>query len=64
MWTGAALDSNSDARACVIAGEMVDRSPCGTGTSARLAQRAARDLIAEGETFVHESFIGSKFTGT
>lgn len=64
MWTGAALDSKSDARACVIAGEMVDRSPCGTGTSARLAQRAARDLITEGETFVHESFIGSKFVGT
>jgi 4-hydroxyproline epimerase len=43
---------------------MIDRSPCGTGTSARLAQRAAKGLLAEGDSFVHESFIGSTFTGT
>ena len=64
MWTGAPLSSTSDGRACVIAGDMIDRSPCGTGTSARLAQRAAKGLLAEGDSFVHESFIGSTFTGT
>jgi proline racemase len=31
-----------------------DRSPCGTGISARLAVMHARDQIAEGETFVHD----------
>jgi len=64
MWTGEAMDAGSDARGCVIAGEMIDRSPCGTGTSARLAQRSARGLLGIGEPFVHESFIGSTFTGT
>ena len=64
MWPGEAMDAGSDARGCVIAGEMIDRSPCGTGTSARLAQRAARGLLGIGEPFVHESFIGSTFTGT
>ncbi len=41
----------------------LDRSPCGTGTSARLAQRHARGELAVGEAFVHESVIGSRFTG-
>ncbi len=40
-----------------------DRSPCGTGTSARMAQRAARGELAVGDTFVHESIIGSRFRG-
>ncbi|WP_186027186.1 proline racemase family protein [Burkholderia gladioli] len=38
-----------------------DRSPCGTGTSARLAVLHAKGLISVGETFVHESIIGSLF---
>lgn len=38
-----------------------DRSPCGTGTSARLAVLHARGLIDVGETFVHESITGSRF---
>ncbi|WP_414449981.1 proline racemase family protein [Burkholderia sp. 22PA0099] len=38
-----------------------DRSPCGTGTSARLAVMHAKGQIAVGETFVHESIIGSRF---
>lgn len=38
-----------------------DRSPCGTGTSARLAVMHAKGLIEVGETFVHESIIGSRF---
>ena len=41
----------------------LDRSPCGTGTSARLAQLHARGELAVGEQFVHESVIGSRFTG-
>lgn len=40
-----------------------DRSPCGTGTSARLAQLHARGLLDVGEEFVNESFIGSRFLG-
>ncbi|MDR5759005.1 proline racemase family protein [Caballeronia sp. LZ035] len=38
-----------------------DRSPCGTGTSARLAVLHARGLVDVGETFVHESITGSRF---
>ena len=41
----------------------IDRSPCGTGTSARMAQLAATGRLNEGETFVHESIIGSTFVG-
>jgi proline racemase len=41
----------------------VDRSPCGTGTSARMAQLAARGRLAIGEEFVHGSLIGTTFTG-
>ena len=41
----------------------VDRSPCGTGTSARMAQLEARGDLAIGEDFVHGSLIGTTFTG-
>jgi proline racemase len=40
-----------------------DRSPCGTGTSARMAQLHARGLLPVGQEFVNESFIGTRFTG-
>jgi proline racemase len=40
-----------------------DRSPCGTGTSARMAELWARGELELGEDFVNESFIGSRFTG-
>ena len=40
-----------------------DRSPCGTGTSARMAELWARGELGLGEDFVNESFIGSRFTG-
>jgi len=40
-----------------------DRSPCGTGTSARMAQLHARGELAVGDEFVNESFIGSRFQG-
>lgn len=42
----------------------IDRSPCGTGTSGRMAARYARGEQGLGETFVHESIIGSQFIGT
>jgi proline racemase len=41
----------------------LDRSPCGTGTSARLAQLHATGALAVGEPFVNESVIGTRFTG-
>ena len=40
-----------------------DRSPCGTGTSARMAHLAAQGRLGEGDAFVHESIIGSTFVG-
>jgi proline racemase len=41
----------------------LDRSPCGTGTSARLAQLHARGALGVGEAFVNESVLGTRFTG-
>lgn len=53
-----------DKRNVVIFGDsQADRSPCGTGTSAKLATLHARNEIAVGEPFIYESFIGSKFKG-
>jgi 4-hydroxyproline epimerase len=64
MWTGKTLDPTSTARNAVFYGDKaIDRSPCGTGTSARMAQWHAKGLLKKGDEFVHESFIGSKFTG-
>ena len=42
-------------------GKAYDRSPCGTGTSAKLACLAADEELAEGETWIQESLIGSRF---
>ncbi|MDV3128939.1 proline racemase family protein [Mycobacterium sp. 21AC1] len=47
--------------AVVVSPGRLDRSPCGTGTSARLAVLNAKGLIGVGERFVHESVIGSRF---
>ncbi|MEP2026310.1 MAG: 4-hydroxyproline epimerase [Reichenbachiella sp.] len=64
LWTGDPLDSTSTARNAVFYGDKaIDRSPCGTGTSARLAQWHAKGKLKMGEEFVHESYIGSKFIG-
>ncbi len=64
LWTGAVLDKNSSARNAVFYGDKaIDRSPCGTGTSARMAQWYAKGKLKKGDTFIHESIIGSKFTG-
>jgi len=49
--------------AVIVSPGRIDRSPCGTGTSARLAVMQARGQIAAGETFIHESIIGAEFIG-
>ncbi len=64
LWTGAPTQENSTARNAVFYGDKaIDRSPCGTGTSARMAQWAAKGKLKKGDQFVHESIIGSQFTG-
>jgi proline racemase len=47
--------------AVIVAPGRIDRSPCGTGTSARLAVLHARGHLAAGQGFIHESIIGSRF---
>jgi 4-hydroxyproline epimerase len=65
LWTGAVIDKNSTARNAVFYGDKaIDRSPCGTGTSARMAQWYTKGKLKKGDLFIHESIIGSKFIGT
>jgi 4-hydroxyproline epimerase len=65
LWTGAVLDKTATARNAVFYGDKaIDRSPCGTGTSARMAQWYTKGLLKKGDVFIHESIIGSKFIGT
>jgi proline racemase len=47
--------------AVIVSPGRIDRCPCGTGTSARLAVMHARGQITAGERFVHTSIIGSRF---
>ena len=64
LWTGDTLENSSSSRNAVFYGDKaIDRSPCGTGTSARMAQLYERGDLKIKEQFVHESYIGSKFTG-
>ena len=64
LWTGSPIDPSSSGRNAVFYGDKaIDRSPCGTGTSARIAQLHAKGLLKKGEEFIHESYIGSKFVG-
>ena len=64
LWTGQAKMKDSDGANAVFYGEKaLDRSPCGTGTSARMAQLFAKGQLAEGDEFIHESYIGSQFKG-
>lgn len=64
MWTGTTLDGESSGRNAVFYGDKaIDRSPCGTGTSARLAQLHAKGKLQKGEEYIHESYIGSTFVG-
>jgi 4-hydroxyproline epimerase len=64
LWTGRPTMAGASARNAVFYGDKaIDRSPCGTGTSARMAQLHATGRLGIGEDFVHESIIGSTFTG-
>ncbi|WP_066542510.1 4-hydroxyproline epimerase, partial [Sphingomonas sp. CCH18-B1] len=64
LWADAPKGEGADGRNAVFYGERaIDRSPCGTGTSARLAHLAHKGVLKAGERFVHESYIGSRFIG-
>jgi 4-hydroxyproline epimerase len=62
MWTAPPNHAKASARNAVFYGDhAIDRSPCGTGSSARMAQLVARGELAPGDDFIHESIIGSLF---
>jgi 4-hydroxyproline epimerase len=64
LWSGQPIHPEATARNAVFYGDKaIDRSPCGTGTSARMAQWFAKGKLKVGDRFIHESIIGSKFTG-
>jgi 4-hydroxyproline epimerase len=64
LWADQPKGDGADGRNAVFYGERaIDRSPCGTGTSARLAHLHAKGRLKPGNTFVHESYIGSRFIG-
>ena len=64
LWAGEPRHPEATARNAVFYGEKaIDRSPCGTGTSARMAQWAAKGKLKVGDDFIHESIIGSLFKG-
>ncbi|MEE8295856.1 MAG: 4-hydroxyproline epimerase [Sphingomonadales bacterium] len=64
MWTGAPTEKGADGKNAVFYGDKgIDRSPCGTGTSARMAQLAAKGTLKPGNDYIHESIIGSLFKG-
>ncbi|MDE2516091.1 MAG: 4-hydroxyproline epimerase [Rhodospirillales bacterium] len=64
LWTGKPTRAGATARNAVFYGDKaIDRSPCGTGTSARMAQWAAQGKLSVGDEFIHESIIGSLFKG-
>ena len=64
LWCGDTKAPNATARNAVFYGEKaIDRSPCGTGTSARMAQWMAKGQLAPEAQFIHESIIGSQFIG-
>jgi trans-L-3-hydroxyproline dehydratase len=64
IFTGKALGKGADTRnVCIFADGEVDRSPTGTGVSARLAIHYAKGEIAANKSMVFESIIGSRFTG-
>ena len=64
LWADVPKTAGADGRNAVFYGKRaIDRSPCGTGTSARLAQLVAKGRLKVGESFVHESYIGSRFVG-
>lgn len=64
LWADKPKGEGADGRNAVFYGDKaIDRSPCGTGTSARLAHLHATGRLAVGQAFFHESYIGSRFIG-
>ena len=64
LWADKPKGEGADGRNAVFYGDKaIDRSPCGTGTSSRLAHLAAKGRLHKGDRFVHESYIGSRFIG-
>ena len=64
LWADAPKGEGADGRNAVFYGDKaIDRSPCGTGTSARLAHLHAKGRLKVGDAFVHESYIRSRFIG-
>jgi len=64
LWADKPKGEGADGRNAVFYGERaIDRSPCGTGTSARLAHLEQQGCLQVGDRFVHESYIGSRFIG-
>jgi proline racemase len=63
VFTAPRPNGSSQRNATAIHPGWLDRSPCGTGTSAKLAQLHARGDLRPGEEFVNESLIGTRFRG-
>lgn len=64
LWADKPKHDGADGRNAVFYGDKaIDRSPCGTGTSARLAHLHAQGRLKVGDRFVHESYICSRFIG-
>lgn len=64
LWCGETISKEATARNAVFYGDKaIDRSPCGTGTSARMAQWFTQGKLQVGDSFIHESIIGSIFNG-
>lgn len=64
LWADKPKGQGAHGRNAVFYGDKaIDRSPCGTGTSARLAHLHATGRLPVGQAFVHESYIGSRFIG-
>lgn len=64
LWADEPTSDDADARNAVFYGDSaIDRSPCGTGTSARMAHLVAKGRLAVGQQFIHESYIHSRFIG-
>jgi 4-hydroxyproline epimerase len=62
MWCDTPRNARANARNAVFYGDKaIDRSPCGTGSSARMAQLVAKGRLKVGDAFVHESIIGTMF---
>jgi proline racemase/trans-L-3-hydroxyproline dehydratase len=64
QFSGPPVNKKADMRnAVIVAPSGIDRSPCGTGTSARMADLFAKGQMKVGDKFIHESIIGTLFRG-